>query len=113
MTTGEGIENRAAEEALLGSIILDPQCIWIVNGVVRPADFSIVKNGFIYSAAVTLSEDGKPIDLVTLSDELSRQGHAQHADGAYILGLMNSVPVRDGMMNRSVAFDRKQRWWNQ
>jgi len=84
--------NDDAELAVLGSILVDPECLWDVKSVLKAADFSLLKHRHIYTAALALADSGSPIDIITLSDELLREGVAQHAPGTYIAGLMVAAP---------------------
>ena len=90
--TNPPMTNDKAEWAVLGSILINPECVWDVKSVLKAGDFSLVKHQHIYTAALALSERGLPIDIITLSDELLREGVAQYAPGAYIAELMTAVP---------------------
>ena len=92
LATRPPMTNDDAELAVLGSILVDPECLWDIKSVLKPDDFSLVKHRHIYTAALALADIGSPIDIITLSDELLREGVAQHAPGAYIVGLMASAP---------------------
>ena len=93
MTKPQIPHNIKAEEALLGSLIIDPSTYYQARDVVSAADFYIVKNGWIFSAVTALQEQSKPIDLLTLSSELEKAGRFEEVGGAaYITTLMNAVP---------------------
>jgi replicative DNA helicase len=86
--------NLEAERALLGSILLD-------NGVLNQALETIEKNDFfseahrvIFEKMGELSEKNRTIDLVTLSEELSREGLLEKTGGAvYVSSLTDGVPI--------------------
>ncbi len=85
--------NVEAEEALLGSLLIDPEAIFRVSPFLRPEDFYIVKNGWIYEAILALHDRREPADFVTVCDELERQGRLDEVGGpAYISSLINAVP---------------------
>lgn len=86
--------NIEAEEAVLGSLLLDPTCIVQIADFLRPGDFYREKNNWVYEADIALYDRHNVIDVVTLCDELERQGHLADVGGsAYISTLMNAVPT--------------------
>jgi replicative DNA helicase len=83
-----------AEEAVLGSILIDPEAILRVGQFLAAADFYIVKHQWIWDACCTLHERQEPIDFVTLTHELeARQQLAEIGGAAYISHLINVVPT--------------------
>lgn len=85
--------NPEAEEAVLGSALLDPDAIVILSGILKRGDFYREKNGWIYQAMLDLHNEGKPIDFVTLVDVLERNDQLTQIGGAsYLTGLLNKVP---------------------
>ncbi|MGC8780352.1 MAG: replicative DNA helicase, partial [Anaerolineae bacterium] len=86
--------NPEAEEAVLGSLLIDPDAIIKVAAFLEPDDFYREKNGWIYRAILDLHERREPADFVTLVDELERRDQLQQVGGAaYITSLINSVPT--------------------
>ena len=57
-----------AEQSVLGAIIIDKDAIVPVSEILIPPDFYNEINGIIYSAMLSLYEQRKAIDLLTLSD---------------------------------------------
>ena len=85
--------NVEAEEAVLGSLLIDPEALFRVSPFLKPNDFYIRKNGWIYETILTLHERREPVDFVTLCDELERQGRLEEIGGAaYVTHLINAVP---------------------
>jgi replicative DNA helicase len=83
-----------AEESVIGSILIDPQAIDRVRSIITPADFYIVKNGWVYAAALALRERRDPIDFVTITRELANRAQLDELGGpAYISQLINCVPT--------------------
>jgi replicative DNA helicase len=82
-----------AEEAVLGSILINPDALLEVLPFLSPADFFIVRNGWIYEAIVMLHERRDPLDYLTVTNELELSGRLAEVGGAaYILGLVNKTP---------------------
>ena len=83
-----------AEEAVLGSLLIDPDAILRIAAFLRAEDFYREKNGWIYQAVLNLHERREPADFVTLGEELERKDQLQELGGpAEITRLINSVPT--------------------
>jgi len=81
------------EEALLGACQIDPAAYRAVQGIAKAHDFYIQKNAWVWEAIGALVEQGNPVDVVLLCDELERRGQLVDVGGAaYIAYLMTSVP---------------------
>ena len=96
MTTIERLPPHSleAEEAVLGSLLIDPEAIYEVASFLKPQAFYKVQNRWIYEAILSLNERRDPIDFITLTDELRRQEQLEEVGGeAYIIGLINTVPT--------------------
>ncbi len=86
--------NVDAEEALLGSLLIDNDAIFDVASYLRPDAFYREKNKWIYECVLGLNERREPVDLITLSDELRRRNQLDEVGGeAYVIGLLNIVPT--------------------
>lgn len=86
--------NIEAEEAVLGSLLIDPEAIYRVSSFLKPEDFYIVKNGWIYDAIRSLHERRQPVDFLTVCDELENHEQLAEIGGpAYISSLINAVPT--------------------
>jgi replicative DNA helicase len=82
------------EASLLGSILIDPDAIVKVADSVRSIDFYDDRHRLIYEACVRLYEGGSPIDVITLSEELKKEGVLNDVGGAkYLTQLTNTVPT--------------------
>ncbi|HSJ52437.1 MAG TPA: replicative DNA helicase [Anaerolineae bacterium] len=87
-------QNVEAEEAVIGSILIDPDAIIRVATILRPEDFYREKNGWIYDTAMTLHERREPIDFLTVCDELEHRAQLDQVGGpAFITSLINAVPT--------------------
>jgi replicative DNA helicase len=85
--------NRDAEESLLGSILINPEAYFDVAQFLQPDDFYIHRNRWVWESFIRLAEKRIPIDLLTLSEDLSQQDHLVELGGsAYITSLINRVP---------------------
>src|SRR5512140_3251909 len=79
-----------AEEAVLGSILLNPEAFFEVVPFLKGDDFFLVRHGWIWDAMVSLHERRDPIDHLTVVSELELVGRLSEVGGAaYIISLIN------------------------
>lgn len=85
-------QNTEAERAVLGSCLLDPNVISEVCDLLTSDDFFDPANHDVFDAIVSLREASRPVDLVTLTDELRNRGLYEQIGGQGYLGsLMDEV----------------------
>jgi replicative DNA helicase len=86
--------NLEAERALLGSILLDNGALNQVLETVDTNDFFSDGHRTIFDKMLLLSEKNRTIDLVTLSEDLSREGLLEKVGGAgYLAALTDGIPI--------------------
>ncbi len=82
-----------AEQAVLGSIIIDPKCLNDVATSVKAEYFYIPQHREIYSSLAEMYELSQTIDFVSLLEKLKRDGVYDEAGGkAYLTQLVQTVP---------------------
>ena len=87
-------QNIEAEAGLLGSILLDSDALVDVADAVKVDDFYDPRHTLIYGAVLALYEKRRPIDLLTLTEQLKNKDQIDLAGGsAYLTELTNSVPT--------------------
>jgi replicative DNA helicase len=85
--------SRQAEEAVLGAILIDSESYFTVAQFLKPDDFYIVRNRWIWEACTRLHERRGPIDYLTVCEALEQQGQLGEVGGpAYIMSLINQTP---------------------
>ncbi|MGL5695127.1 MAG: replicative DNA helicase [Peptostreptococcaceae bacterium] len=83
-----------SEQSILGSILLDKDAIITVSETIRPSDFYKEAHKIIYECMLRLSNKNEPIDLITLTEELRKEGHLDNVGGiSYITSLSTIVPT--------------------
>ncbi|MDO8750757.1 MAG: replicative DNA helicase [Dehalococcoidia bacterium] len=86
--------DEAAEEAILGSILIDGEAILQVAPFLRPEDFYRERNRWTYDACLALFQRGEAINQVTISHELAGQDKLETAGGpSFLSHLVASVPT--------------------
>ncbi len=82
------------EASLLGSVLIDPDAIVKIADMINPIDFYDQRHRLIYESCVRLYEEGSPIDVITLSEDLRSEGQLHDVGGAsYLTQLTNTVPT--------------------
>jgi replicative DNA helicase len=87
-------ESLAAEAAVLGSMLIDPECIGDVVEHLTAESFYRVEHRYIYDALITLYEKNKGvgIDAVLLREELIKRNQLEEVGVEYIVKILDSVP---------------------
>jgi replicative DNA helicase len=87
--------NVEAERSILGAILLDNFSYNQAAEHLKPEDFSLDSHRRIYSRMVDLAESSRPIDMITLVEELDRRKELEAiGDVGYVSGLVDGVPDR-------------------
>jgi len=83
-----------AEEALLGSLLIDQDAILRVVTFLKPSDFFDEANAAVYTACVELCRRSEPINQISVAHELMRNGQLEQTGGASNLShLIGGVPT--------------------
>jgi replicative DNA helicase len=83
-----------AEEAVLGSLLIDPEAIVKVAAPLKPEDFFSDINRVIYQACLSLYQRNEVINQITVAHELMRQNKLEQIGGAAFLShLISTVPT--------------------
>ena len=86
--------NHEAEQAVIGAIFLDSSTLITASEILRPDDFYRSAHQKIFETFTRLSDQGKGIDVVTVTEELSSKKELENVGGvAYIMELANAVPT--------------------
>ena len=83
-----------AERSILGAILLD-NLIFDQAAQLKPDDFSLDGHRSIFSRMRDLQDTGRPVDMITLAEELDRRKEVEAVGGiAYLSSLIDGVPER-------------------
>ena len=86
-------QSLEAEQAVLGSILIDSRCIADVVGILTPDDFFLKQNREIYETIYTMFNFSQTIDPVTVLDKMKELGLYQDNSRDYVLQLMEITPT--------------------
>lgn len=80
------------ERVVLGALMIDKDAFSIVSELLRPETFYEPRNEKVYRAIQTLSLAEKPVDIMTVTEELKHEGTLEEVGGpAYIVDLSSHV----------------------
>ncbi len=86
-------QDLTAEQALLGSIMIKPSALNDLVGLITAEDFYSERHRRIYKAMIKLFDKNEPIDLVSLTSNLTEAKQLATLGGAsYLAELVNTVP---------------------
>ncbi|MEP6710684.1 MAG: replicative DNA helicase [Candidatus Saccharibacteria bacterium] len=87
-------QNLDAEMSLLGAVLIDEETLADITEHVTPKDFYDKRHSIVYGGMMRLYEKHKPVDLLTLTEELKRKKELDIIGGsAYLTELTNYVPT--------------------
>ena len=82
-----------AEQAVLGSILFDPQCVPEVIDKLRPDDFYLRQNREIYETIYSMFNYSLTIDPVTVLENMKQHGYYPDQSRSYLLQLIDITPT--------------------
>jgi len=87
-------QNLDAEMSLLGAVLIDEEVIADASELVSAKDFYDKRHQMIFAAMMRLYEHHKPVDLLTLTEELKKKDQLEAVGGsAFLTELTNYVPT--------------------
>jgi len=87
-------QNIDAEKSLLGAVLIDEETLADISEHVTTKDFYEKRHSVIYGAMMSLFEKHRPVDLLTLTEELKRKKELELIGGStYLTELTNYVPT--------------------
>jgi replicative DNA helicase len=86
--------DQAAESSVIGSMMMDPEAIAAAQKYLSPDDFYQKSFGLLFSAIVSLDNEGQPVDSVTIQNRLREMDAPENiATDSYLAQLVTAVPT--------------------
>lgn len=99
-----------AEQAVLGSIFLDPDKIHIASEYLTKDSFFKLSHGMVFNIMQELSDKGDPIDPVSVKSALDSIGQFEQIEGMpFLASLINAVPTSAHIEHYSKVVAEKSR----
>ena len=100
--------NREAEQSVIGAIFLEPQALITASEILLADDFYQNAHKKIFETMLRLSDLGKAIDVVTVTEELSAKKEIEDVGGlSYLLELANAVPTAANVAHYAKIVEEK------
>lgn len=100
--------NQEAEEAVLGSLLIDKDALIKIADILFPEDFYIGKNKIIFQAILDVYNQKEPIDILNLTTRLEDQKKLNEIGGrGYLVTLTNAVPTAYNVKSYATIVQRK------
>lgn len=87
-----------AEQAVIGSMLIDPRCIPAVLEKLKPDEFYVKLNRDIFETMFSMFSYGQTIDPVTVLDQMRSRGVYQESNDAYLAEVMRVTPTAANVM---------------
>lgn len=101
-------QNLAAEQSVIGSLLIDKNAIVKAIEILRPDSFYRDAHRFIFEAILELFDRGEPVDLVTVTEVLRKTGKLDAVGGSvYVADLINSVPTAANLEHYAKIVEEK------
>ena len=91
-------QSPQAEQAVLGSMLIDANCVKDVMDQLRPEDFYLKQNREIFETIYSMFVYSKPIDGVTVAGEMEKLGIYNDNTRSYLLQMMEVTPTSANVM---------------
>ncbi|MDS9471852.1 replicative DNA helicase [Sporosarcina pasteurii] len=100
--------NNEAEQSVIGAVFLEPQALITAAEVLIPEDFYRIAHQKIFGTMLSLSDKGQPIDVVTVTEELTAKKELEDVGGiSYLTEIANSVPTAANIMHYAKIVEEK------
>ena len=87
------------EQAVLGSMLIDADCVKDVMDKLRPSDFYLRQNREIFETIYSMFTYAKPIDGITVCEEMQKAGtYDENTTRSYLAQLMEITPTSANVM---------------
>lgn len=83
-------QEKELEEAVIGALLVESRAISLVIDCLRPEMFYDPKLETIYASIEAMFHEGKKVDILTVKEELQKQGKLQEIGGAYNITWLSS-----------------------
>ncbi|MFC1652018.1 replicative DNA helicase [Patescibacteria group bacterium] len=101
-------QNMEAEQAVLGSLLIDKDAVVKIADILKEEDFYQEKHEIIFKAMLGIYEARDPIDMVTLTEKLEKGKQIKNIGGAsYLSELLSVVPTASHVVSYAKVVQEK------
>ncbi len=85
-------QSLETERLVLGALMIDKDAFTVVSEILRPETFYEPRNQYVYAAIQRLTFDERPVDVITVIEQLKRDGTLEKVGGEmYVYSLTENV----------------------
>ena len=96
------------EQAVLGSMLIDADCVKLVMEKLRPSDFYLRQNREVFETIASMFAFGRPIDGITVAEEMQKAGvYDEATTRSYLAQLMEITPTSANVMEYAAIVQDK------
>lgn len=89
-----------AERAVLGGLLLTPKKLYETAELIQPSDFYFDQNASVFRLILSMASADKPIELVSVIEEISTQGSPEDYGGyTYLASLSDNIPSTENILH--------------
>lgn len=100
--------DQGAEQALLGSIMVNSKALGEIADFLKAEDFYSLRHQKIYQAMLNLNGASQPVDIVSVSSKLKDQGQLDNVGGSsYLAELTNHIPSASNIKHYAELVHKK------
>ncbi len=97
-----------AEQATIGSLLIDKDAVIKIADRLRPEDFYVEKHGWVYDAMLTQYQKHEPVDIISLANLLQERGQLDGIGGrSFLISLSNAVPTAANILQYAAIVQKK------
>ena len=78
------------EEAVLGALMIEKDAYSLVGEILRPESFYEHRHQLIYAAITDLAINQKPVDILTVKEQLAKRGELEEVGGPFYITQLSS-----------------------
>ena len=98
------------EEAVLGALMIEKDAYSLVSEILRPESFYEHRHQLIYAAITDLAVNQKPVDILTVKEQLSKRGELEEVGGPFYITQLSSKVASPHISNITPVLLHKDRW---
>lgn len=79
------------EQAVLGALLIEKDAYSLISEILKPESFYDHRHELIYSAIISLAMNDRPVDILTVTEQLAKDGKLDDAGGAYYISELSGM----------------------
>lgn len=98
------------EKVVLGALMIEKDAYSLVSEILRPESFYEPRHQLIYEAIRKLNIEQKPVDILTVTDELKRSGHLEAVGGPFYITQLSGLVASAAILSITRESSHRNIW---